>query len=225
MLGADLAATGGTGTNELFNAGEALVKGIEFSTSINTINLSSKFKLPIYFNYTFTDAKFSDDFESAFDPWGGDIRTGYYLPYISKHLIGIGAEFKSNSFMVNLDYSYKSNFRTSPGLEMKNSNDIIESFGVLNTALNYNFNENVIGITGKIMDIKKLADNWGVFFERISSSKDDYTFNHTATVFMLDKKGDYKGTISWGESESSIIQKIVNPVSYTHLTLPTILLV
>ena len=72
-----------------------------------------------------------------------------------------------------------------------------------------NFNENVIGITGKIMDIKKLADNWGVFFERISSSKDDYTFNHTATVFMLDKKGDYKGTISWCESENSIIQKIV----------------
>ena len=72
-----------------------------------------------------------------------------------------------------------------------------------------NFNENVIGITGEIMDIKKLADNWGVFFERISSSKNDYTFNHTATVFMLDKKGDYKGTISWGENENSIIQKIV----------------
>ena len=77
-----------------------------------------------------------------------------------------------------------------------------------------NFNENVIGITGKITDIKKLADNWGVFFERISSSKDDYTFNHTATVFMLDKKGDYKGTISWGESENSIIQKVVNLSKY-----------
>ena len=77
-----------------------------------------------------------------------------------------------------------------------------------------NFNENVIGITGEIMDIKKLADNWGVFFERISSSKDDYTFNHTATVFMLDKKGDYKGTISWGESENSIIQKVVNLSKY-----------
>ena len=77
-----------------------------------------------------------------------------------------------------------------------------------------NFNENVIGITGKIMDIKKLADNWGVFFERISSSKDDYTFNHTATVFMLDKKGNYKGTISWGENENSIIQKVVNLSKY-----------
>ena len=77
-----------------------------------------------------------------------------------------------------------------------------------------NFSENVIGITGKIMDIKKLADNWGVFFERISSSKDDYTFNHTATVFMLDKKGNYKGTISWGENENSIIQKVVNLSKY-----------
>ena len=77
-----------------------------------------------------------------------------------------------------------------------------------------NFNENVIGITGEIMDIKKLADNWGVFFERISSSKDDYTFNHTATVFMLDKKGNYKGTISWGENENSIIQKVVNLSKY-----------
>jgi len=77
-----------------------------------------------------------------------------------------------------------------------------------------NFIENVIGITGEIMDIKKLADNWGVFFERISSSKDDYTFNHTATVFMLDKKGDYKGTISWGENENSIILKVVNLSKY-----------
>ena len=77
-----------------------------------------------------------------------------------------------------------------------------------------NFNENVIGITGNIINIKKLADNWGVFYETISSSKDDYTLNHTATVFMLDKKGNYKGTIAWGENENSIIQKIMNLSKY-----------
>ena len=77
-----------------------------------------------------------------------------------------------------------------------------------------NFNENVIGITGNIINIKKLADNWGVFYETISSSKDDYTLNHTATVFMLDKKGNYKGTISWGENENSIVQKIINLRKY-----------
>jgi len=77
-----------------------------------------------------------------------------------------------------------------------------------------NFNENVIGITGNIINIKKLADNWGVFYEIINSSKDDYTLNHTATVFMLDKKGNYKGTIAWGENENSIVQKITNLSQY-----------
>ena len=143
LLGADFAATGGTGTNELFNAGKAVVKGIEFLSSLNTTSSSSKFKLPIYFNYTFTDAKFSEDFESTFDAWGGEIKSGYNLPYVSKHLISLGAEFSSKKTNINIDYSYKSKFRTSPGLEMKNSKDIINNFGVLNAALNYSLNQNV----------------------------------------------------------------------------------
>ena len=72
------------------------------------------------------------------------------------------------------------------------------------------FNKNVIGVTGKIKQIRDFAKNWGVFFEEISNSKDSYTLNHTATVFMLDKNGNFKGTISWGENEKSMIQKIVN---------------
>ena len=73
-----------------------------------------------------------------------NLKKGFDINLDGNAIEEIGSEFKSNSFMFNLDYSYKSNFRTSPGLEMRNSNDIIESFGVLNTALNYNFNENVI---------------------------------------------------------------------------------
>ena len=72
------------------------------------------------------------------------------------------------------------------------------------------FNKNVIGVTGKIKQLRDFAKNWGVFFEEISNSKDSYTLNHTATVFMLDKNGNFKGTISWGENEKSMIQKIVN---------------
>lgn len=144
LLGADLAATGGSGTNELYNAGKATVKGVEFLTSINTLGYNSKFKLPLYLNYTFTNAKFSDDFESSFDAWGGQIKSGYYLPYISKHLFNLGVEFNSKVFNINLDYSYKSDFRTTPGKEMKNTEDIIDSFGILNMALNYNVNKNII---------------------------------------------------------------------------------
>jgi len=72
------------------------------------------------------------------------------------------------------------------------------------------FKGDVIAVTGDIKEIKKLADNWNVFFERVNTSDNDYTFNHTATVFMLDQYGIFRGTIAWGENSKSISQKIVN---------------
>ena len=65
-------------------------------------------------------------------------------------------------------------------------------------------------MTGDIKEIKKLANNWNVFFERVNTSDNDYTFNHTATVFMLDQNGVFRGTIAWGENPKSIRQKIIN---------------
>ena len=76
------------------------------------------------------------------------------------------------------------------------------------------FNKNVIAITGQINEIKKLADNWNVFFETIGSSKENYNINHTATVFMLDRTGVFRGTIAWGENEESVIKKIINLNKY-----------
>ena len=72
------------------------------------------------------------------------------------------------------------------------------------------FKGDVIAVTGDIKEIKKLADNWNVFFERVNTSDNDYTFNHTATVFMLDQNGVFRGTIAWGENPKSISQKIIN---------------
>jgi protein SCO1/2 len=72
------------------------------------------------------------------------------------------------------------------------------------------FKGDVIGVTGDIKEIKKLANNWNVFFERVNTSDNDYTFNHTATVFMLDQNGVFRGTIAWGENPKSIRQKIIN---------------
>ena len=76
------------------------------------------------------------------------------------------------------------------------------------------FNKNVIAITGQINEIKKLADNWNVFFETNGSSKENYNINHTATVFMLDRTGVFRGTIAWGENEESVIKKIINLNNY-----------
>ena len=72
------------------------------------------------------------------------------------------------------------------------------------------FDGNIIGVTGDKIEIKKFAKNWGVFYEIVNTSNNNYTLNHTATVFMIDKLGNFRGTISWGENENSIIQKINN---------------
>ena len=76
------------------------------------------------------------------------------------------------------------------------------------------FNQNVLAITGEIKELKKLADNWNVFFETIGSSQENYNLNHTATVFMLDRAGIFRGTIAWGENEKSIVKKITNLNNY-----------
>ena len=72
------------------------------------------------------------------------------------------------------------------------------------------FDGNIIGVTGNKIEIKEFADNWGVFYEAVKTTNSNYTLNHTATVFMIDALGNFRGTIAWGENESSIIQKINN---------------
>ena len=72
------------------------------------------------------------------------------------------------------------------------------------------FDNNIIGVTGDKIEIKKFAENWGVFYETVNTSNNNYTINHTATVFMIDQLGNFRGTISWGENEASVIQKITN---------------
>jgi len=75
-----------------------------------------------------------------------------------------------------------------------------------------NFNSSVIGLTGELNEINKFAKNWNIYWEKVSEG-DGYTINHTATVFMINKNGNFAGTIAWGESDKSIklkLKKLLN---------------
>ena len=75
-----------------------------------------------------------------------------------------------------------------------------------------NFNSSVIGLTGELNEINKFAKNWNIYWEKVPEG-DSYTINHTATVFMINKKGNFAGTIAWGESDKSIklkLKKLLN---------------
>ena len=160
LLGSDLAATGGSGTNELYNAGKAIVKGIEISVNYNLSN-TDKLQIPIYINYTLTDATFKENFISSFYAWGGEIMNGYKIPYISKHQFNLGFNIKNNNLSFDANYSFKSDVRTKPGIEMNNTKELIKGFGVINTALNYNVNKNISfhlaakNITNKVYSVSR----------------------------------------------------------------------
>ena len=125
LLGSDLAATGGTGSLDLFNAGEATVKGIELLLNYNALrNSNSKLSLPITFSYTLTDARFDSDFDSAEGIYG-KVEKGDQIPYIPRNQFNMTAALEGEKFNVSLSGRYTSQFRTQAG-----TGDIPKEFSI-----------------------------------------------------------------------------------------------
>jgi Fe(3+) dicitrate transport protein len=115
LLGSDLAATGGTGSLDLFNAGAATVKGVEMILSYNVLRNNTRgLKFPITFSYTFTDAVFDSDFDSAEGIYG-KVSKGDQIPYIPRNQFILTAALQGERFDFSLSGRYTSEFRTQAG--------------------------------------------------------------------------------------------------------------
>ena len=110
LLGNDLAATGGFGELDPFNAGKALVNGLELLLTSEIIE-SNKISIPFSFSYTLTNAKFLTDFGSTQDIWG-QVSNGDRIPYIPQHQLNSNIGFKTNKFEINLNGNYNGKFST-----------------------------------------------------------------------------------------------------------------
>lgn len=112
MLGSDLAASGGAGTLEQFNVGEARVKGAEFLVQYQPLPKSCNVRLPLQVSYTYTDTEIRNSFESH--SWGNVVR-GDEIPYIFKHALNMQLGIECKWFYANIGARYNSDMRTSPG--------------------------------------------------------------------------------------------------------------
>ena len=110
LLGNDLAATGGFGELDPFNAGKALVNGLELLLNSEIIE-SNKISIPFSFSYTLTNAKFLTDFGSTQDIWG-EVSNGDRIPYIPQHQLNSNIGFKTNKFEINFNGNYNGKFST-----------------------------------------------------------------------------------------------------------------
>lgn len=112
MLGSDLAASGGAGTLEQFNVGEARVKGAEFLVQYQPLPKNCNVRLPLQVSYTYTDTEIRNSFESH--SWGNVVR-GDEIPYIVKHALNMQLGIECKWFYANIGTRYNSDMRTSPG--------------------------------------------------------------------------------------------------------------
>jgi Fe(3+) dicitrate transport protein len=151
LLGSDLAATGGTGSLEQFNAGEVNVSGMEVLLNYDFLKGDAKFSLPLTLGYTYTDTEFLNSFGSEDELWG-TVTVGDELPYISKHQFNMAVTLEHQKFEINLNGRYNGKFRTQAGSgpiapeELVASNFIIDFSGKYRYSNNLSFTTNIINV-------------------------------------------------------------------------------
>ena len=147
LLGNDLAATGGFGEMDPFNAGKALVNGFEV-----LLNTSISKYIPISFSYTLTDAKFLTSFGSTQDIWG-EVNNGDQIPYIPKHQFSSSLSYRISKLDINLNASYNGKFST-----LANGTEEISSYLILDLSMKYRIKKDIF-LKSKILNLldKKYA--------------------------------------------------------------------
>ena len=151
LLGSDLAATGGTGSLDQFNAGKVNVNGIELLINYNFAKADAKIALPISVGYTFTNTEFQNSFGSDDSLWG-TVTVGDELPYIPKHQFNIGFSVEHSAFEINLNARYNGEFRTLAGSGNIPDNERVDANFVIDASGKY-FVNNQLSLTANIINL------------------------------------------------------------------------
>ncbi len=152
LLGSDLAAAGGGGTGDQFNAGKATIYGAEVELSYDLITSStSGIYFPLNLAYTYTDGEFASSFQATNEDWGR-VEVGDKLPYLSKHQLTLNAGIEHRKFTANISSKYNSLMRTSPGQGEVAFNDKIDKNFIVDLATTYHVSR-VVSVFGSINNL------------------------------------------------------------------------
>jgi len=144
LLGSDLEAAGGGGTNEQFNGGAVKTKGLEFNLTYDLLfaKNQSAFSLPLTVVYTYTDARFQNDFDSDFGAWG-EVSSGDQFPYLANNQFTVMLGLEHHKFSLNLSGRYTDEMRTVPGQGEIPFNEKTDSYFVLDASASYTLHKNI----------------------------------------------------------------------------------
>ena len=70
------------------------------------------------------------------------------------------------------------------------------------------FDSPIIGLTGSPAQVEQVKKEFGIFSQKVEQPGGDYTVNHTSTVLLFDRRGDFGGTISPEEQDEAALAKL-----------------
>ncbi|MDR6756614.1 protein SCO1/2 [Mycoplana sp. BE70] len=77
-----------------------------------------------------------------------------------------------------------------------------------------NVSSRITGISGPADKVMDMVKGFRVYARKVPVDEKDptgeYTMDHTASVFLLDRDGRFRGTISYGENPDVAVQKLEN---------------
>lgn len=77
-----------------------------------------------------------------------------------------------------------------------------------------NVSSRITGIAGPPEKVLEMVKGFRVYVRKVpldeNEPEGDYTVDHTASVFLLDENGRFRGTISYGENPDVAVEKLQN---------------
>lgn len=70
------------------------------------------------------------------------------------------------------------------------------------------FHDDIIGLTGTPENIDDVVANYRVYARRVDLDDDDYTMDHTASIFLMNADNELVGTIAYQESPETALAKL-----------------
>lgn len=73
--------------------------------------------------------------------------------------------------------------------------------------------DRITGVTGTPDQVAAIEKAWGVYAKKVPLKDGGYSMDHTATIYLLDSKGQFRSTIVYGEDGDTALTKLKNLIA------------
>lgn len=70
------------------------------------------------------------------------------------------------------------------------------------------FKTPIYGLTGTAEQLAKIQKGYGVYVKKVPIEGGDYTMDHTAAIFLMDRRGKFVTTIDYHENDKVALEKL-----------------